>query len=145
MTPQLFDDLRRDEGLSLKAYRDPVDRWTIGYGHAEGVTEGERWTEYEAEETLHADVQNAIKRLDLALPWWRTINDVRQDALVEMAFNLGIGGLMGFHHALDYMVKGEWQQASAQLLLSKWAAQVGERAHRLAHMIRTGSRSAVVS
>ena len=140
MTPLLFADLERDEGLRLEAYQDTVGRWTIGYGHAEGVTPGEVWSQNEAQVTLNADVGRAVAQLDHALAWWRTLDDVRQDALAEMCFNMGIGTLCEFDHALKYLQSGDWANASAAFLLSKWAAQVGQRAQRLAFMVRYGAR-----
>ena len=141
MTPMLFDDLERDEGLRLSAYRDTVGRWTIGYGHAEGVVAGEVWSLQEAQTTLNEDVGRSVAGLDHALAWWRTLDDVRQDALVEMGFNMGVATLLTFTHALKYLESGDWANASAAFLLSKWAGQVGRRAQRLAFMVRHGARS----
>ena len=141
MTPLLFDDLERDEGLRLRAYQDTVGRWTIGYGHAAGVVAGEVWSRKEADMMLNADVERIVAQLDQALPWWRMLDDVRQDAIAEMGFNMGIGTLCNFAHALNYLQSGDWANASAALLLSKWAAQVGKRAQRLAFMVRNGARS----
>ncbi len=140
MTPMLFEDLERDEGLRLTSYQDTVGRWTIGYGHAQGVCEGERWTQSEAQVTLNADVARAVAQLDKALPWWRALDDVRQDAVCEMGFNMGVATLCEFVHALKYLQSGDHANASAAFLMSKWAAQVGKRAERIAFMIRTGAR-----
>ena len=139
MTPLLIDDLKRDEGLRLTAYEDTVGIWTVGYGHAH-VAPGTVWTEDQADGQLHIDIATAVASLDRALRWWRTLNDVRQDALCEMAFNMGTATLCEFHHALSALQIGDYDTASAQFLLSKWAAQVGMRATRLAAMIKTGAR-----
>jgi lysozyme len=140
MTPLLLDDLKRDEGLRLSAYRDTVGRWTIGYGHAEEVTEGDTWTLDRAVAALHLDVATAIAELDKAFPWWRTLDDVRQDVMAELCFNMGVGTLSTFHGSLGFIRAGQWPQACTGLLTSKWAGQVGRRAERLATMIRTGAR-----
>jgi lysozyme len=150
MTPQVFDDLMRDEGLRLTAYQDTRGNWTIGYGHTPAV-EGERWTVNEAIDTLHEDVAKAVRDLDAKLPWWRTLSDVRQDVMAELAFNMGVGvapcpehpegtGLQEFVNALHAMQTGNWSMASAGLLASRWASQVGARATRLAAMMKTGQR-----
>ena len=57
-----------------------------------------------------------------------------------MAVYMGTGALCEFHHALSAVQSGEFDTASAQFLLSKWAAQAGMRATRLAAMIKTGAR-----
>jgi lysozyme len=138
-TALLIDDVRRDEGLRLGAYRDSRGVWTIGYGHTPAV-EGAVWTVEAAAIQLEADVDTVLARLDRELSWWRALDDVRQDALANMAFNLGVGGLLAFHHMLDALHAGDWHTASAQMLLSDWAREVGDRAERLAFMIRTGTR-----
>lgn len=140
MTPMLFTDLERDEGLRLDAYKDTVGRWTIGYGHAEGVDPGARWSQGEAQTTLNADVDRCVAQLDRALPWWRGLDDVRQDAVAQMGFNMGVATLCEFVHALNYLRRGDYQNAAAGFLLSRWASQVGQRADRIAHLIRTGAR-----
>jgi len=139
-TPLLIDDLKRDEGLRLEAYQDTRGVWTIGYGHTPAV-EGAGWTPEAAAIQLQADLDVVLARLDRELSWWRTLDDVRQDALANMAFNLGVGGLLNFHHMLEALEARDWHTASAQMLLSEWAAEVEDRAERLAFMIRTGTRS----
>ena len=144
-TPFLVNDLMRDEGLRLAAYPDPLsggDPWTIGYGHAgPEVTAQTVWTQSQATDTLIEDIAIAQSELDEKLPWWRTLDDVRQDVLVEMAFNLGIDGLLGFHRTLAAVQAGQWAAASADMLLSAWASEVGARAARLAAAMRSGSRT----
>lgn len=58
--------------------------------------------------------------------------------LVNMAFNLGVSGLLGFHATLGWIKQGHYSSAAGEMLLSVWAAQVGDRAFRLARMMRTG-------
>ncbi len=138
-TPALIEDLKRDEGFSARAYQDTRGIWTIGYGHARAQP-GWVWTPAEAAAQLAEDVAGAEARLDRDLAWWRTLDEVRQDALADMAFNLGVNGVLEFRHFLAALEAGDWVHASAQMLLSDWAAEVGDRAMRLAHMIRTGER-----
>jgi len=140
-TPFLIDDLEGDEGLRLHAYQDTVGVWTIGWGHTgPEVKAGLTWTDQEAHAALLADIARAEQQLDARLPWWRRLDDVRQDVIVEMAFNLGVRGLLTFEHMLDAAHAGEWQRAGSLMLLSKWARQVGNRAMRLADMMERGSR-----
>jgi len=138
-TRLLIDDLKRDEGLRLEAYADTRGVWTIGYGHTPAV-DGAVWTVEAAQIQLRADLDVVLARLDRELSWWRALDDVRQDALANMAFNLGVGGLLAFHHMLEALEAHDWHTASAQMLLSEWAQEVEDRAERLAFMIRTGTR-----
>ena len=60
-----------------------------------------------------------------------------------MVFNMGAGspkggGLLSFVNTLSEIRRGEYAIAADMMLASKWAAQVGRRAVRLATMMRTG-------
>jgi len=124
---------RRDEGLRLTPYRDTGGVLTIGYGHTgRDVAAGQVWTQGEADDTLIEDIAIAQSELDEALPWWRTLDDARQDVLVEMCFNQGIGALLEFKRTLAAIRAGQWARASAGMLLSAWAEEVGGRAARRA-------------
>jgi lysozyme len=139
-TSLLIEDLKRDEGLRLQAYQDTRGVWTIGYGHTPAV-EGAVWTPEAAAIQLEADVDRTLAEMDRELSWWRGLDDIRQDAMANMAFNLGVGGLLTFHHMLEALEAHDWHTASAQMLLSRWAEEVEDRAARLAFMIRTGTRA----
>jgi lysozyme len=151
-TPFLAEDLRRDEGLKLEAYPDPVTRaepWTIGYGHTgAGVAEGLAWTLDQAESALSADIAHACRLCDALIPWWRTLDDARQDVLAQMMFNMGWRsrdgrhGLATFSRMLAAARTGDWRIAHDQMLASGWAGEVGDRARRLAQQMLNGARVA---
>lgn len=146
--PQLVADLKRDEGLRLEAYPDPISGghpWTIGYGHTgPEVKPGLRWTEAQAEAALIRDIEEHNAELLAALPWVADLDPVRQRVLFNMAFNLGVGqpggakGLLGFKNTLGMIERGEYERAAAGMLNSRWARQVKGRAVRLAEQMRTG-------
>ena len=150
-TPFLAQDLRRDEGLRLRAYPDPLsgaEPWTIGYGHTGAeVRQGLVWTPVQAETALIADIAHACERLDAHAPWWRELSPLRQDVLANLCFNMGwlnpagSHGLGTFHHTLDAIRAGHWQEAHDALLESAWAREVGHRARRLARQLLTGARA----
>lgn len=138
--------LQADEALRLKPYDDatgkelrPGDRLigklTIGIGR--NLTDN-GISGMEAIALCNNDVRTVIRELDKALPWWSKMSDGRQDALVNMAFNMGIPRLLGFKIALSLLEAGRWDAAAAEFLNSKWAGQVGDRAKRLADAIRKG-------
>ena len=128
-------ELTRDEGLRLKPYRDTVGKLTIGIGRNlddVGISQDE------AMHLLDNDIARTTAALDKAIPWWRSLNDVRQRVVVNMAFNLGVAGLLGFKNTLAAMQAGRYADAAGGMLASKWATQVGERAKRLAAMMAKG-------
>lgn len=147
--PQLIADLKRDEGLRLDAYPDPIskgDPWTIGYGHTgPEVHRGLTWTLEQAEAALRADVAKHNAELARHLPWVERLDPARRRVLQNMAFNLGIGtpggtkGLLGFKNTLGMIERGDYAAAADGMLRSLWAKQVGQRAVRLANTMRTGT------
>lgn len=136
--PELIAQLKIDEGLRLTAYKDTVGVWTVGYGHAH-VAPGTVWTREKAEQQLIEDVREHNAKLAKALPWIATLDPVRRRVLQNMAFNLGIAGLLGFKNTLEYVRTGQYEEAARGMLASKWARQVGNRAVRLAKQMRTGA------
>lgn len=134
---QLIEDLKRDEGLRLTAYRDTVGVWTVGYGHAH-VPPGTIWTRQKAEQVLREDALKHGRELEAKAPWIASLDPVRRRVLWNMAFNLGINGLLGFKNTLAMIQRGEYAKAAQGMLNSKWARQVGQRAQRLAKQMRDG-------
>lgn len=134
----LLDELVRDEGLVLHAYNDSLGYITIGVGRLIDQRMGGGITREEAYYLLKNDVAKVQKQLDQKLPWWRKLDDVRQRVLINMAFNLGINGLLGFKLTLRAVEEGQYELAAKYMLHSRWAIQVGDRATRLAAMMRTG-------
>ena len=122
-----------DEGLRLKPYRCTAGKLTIGVGRNlddRGITEPE------AMGLLDNDIRRVWGELMTTIPWAIRAPEVVQDVLVNMGFNLGLGGLLGFKRTLAHLEAGAYQQAADAMLDSRWAEQVGERAQRLARQIR---------
>lgn len=144
-TPFLAQDLRDDEGFRAEAYPDPVshaDPWTIGYGHTgPEVHEGLVWTLDEAESALSSDISRAERALDSEMSWWRSMCDARQDVWANMCFNMGVGKLSDFHQTIAALHARDYDTAANEMLDSQWAAQVHDRATRLAEQMRTGQRA----
>lgn len=136
-TDRLLTDIEEDEGCKLKAYKDSVGVWTIGYGHAY-VNPDTVWSQEQAYAALKVDVARIKTYLDRYLPWWRDLDDLRQDVLVNMAFNMGVTHLIQFHNTLAAIQQHDWQAAHDGMLASKWAKQVGLRAERLALQMLKG-------
>jgi lysozyme len=137
--PDLIASVKLGEGLQLKAYPDPVSGgspWTIGYGHtAPDIGPKICCTAARAETWLMSDLADAINALDARLSWWRELPIDGQRVLAEMAFNLGIGGLLGFHRFLTDLEARRFTAAAADMLQSLWAGQVKSRAQRLSDRI----------
>lgn len=131
-------ELRRDEALRLTAYLCSAGKLTIGYGHTDDVRAADTCTPEQAARWLDQDIGIAAAGLDRALPWWRGLSDARQRVLINMCFNLGLPRLLGFKRMLYALQIGDYPGAAAEALNSRWAEQVGDRAARIADMIRRG-------
>lgn len=134
----LMEDLVRDEGEVLHAYPDSETYLTIGVGRLVDPRRGGGISREESRYLLGHDIDSVEADLDRALPWWREMTEARQRALANMCFNLGLTRLLAFRVTLGHLQAGRYEYAAREALKSKWAKQVGERAERLAEMIRVG-------
>lgn len=131
----LIDQLKRDEGLRLDVYRDTEGLLTIGYGHCldrKGISKRV------AEAMLEDDIFDAKLITRVKFPWTETLDPVRRDAMVNLVFNMGGAGLATFKKFLAAMQVGDWMEAGRELMDSKYATQVGPRAHRMRKQIEVG-------
>lgn len=134
----LRKQLERDEGRVAWVYQDSNGYWTIGVGHLVDRRKGGAVPDCIIDALLDYDIAKHKQDLDAALPWAKTLDDARYAALINMTFNLGINGLLGFHHTLEAIRLGDFNGAANSMLNSKWADQVGPRALRLAQQMRSG-------
>jgi lysozyme len=128
----LREQLRRDEGVRYEPYVDSKGFATIGVGTKLPLTNEE------VNALMEIRLSHTDHELDLALPWARTLDASRRDALRNMAYNMGVPRLLGFKHTLAFLQAENWTQAAAEMLNSLWAKQVGDRATRLAKQVETG-------
>lgn len=127
-------DLKVDEGRRDRPYRDTVGKLTIGYGHnldAEGLCEAALVAQ------LEYDMTKASRHLDRFLPWWAEKPDNAKRVLLNMTFNMGIGTVLTFKRTLEHIRLGRYKDAADALLQSRYATQVGDRAKRLAALLRS--------
>jgi len=142
---KLEQQLAIDEGKKLTAYIDTVGVLTVGIGHnclvspVPGVLKaGDTITEETCSRLFREDIAESLKQLDRHLPWWKDLDDVRQNILANMVFNMGINTLLQFRNTLKFIEVGSYDMAADGMLQSLWARQVGDRAKRLAKQMRTG-------
>jgi lysozyme len=131
----MIRQLRLHEGERLKPYRCTAGKLTIGVGRN---LEDRGITAQESAYLLGNDIDSHWRELVKAAPWVERLDEVRQRVLLDMAFNLGITGLLGFKNTLATIKAGNFEKAGTMMLDSKWARQVGRRADRLATMMATG-------
>lgn len=128
----LRDQLRRDEGVKYEPYVDSLGFLTIGIGTRFPLTDVEV-------DMLYAHRLGQIAdELDRALPWVANLDEARCNALINMAYNMGVPRLLSFKKMLKAMELEQWSLAADEALHSNWYHQVGPRATRIAKQIDTG-------
>lgn len=132
---KLKAELSFDEGRKNRIYVDSVGKVSGGIGR--NLTD-KGFRDNEIDLMYQNDVAETEAWLDRNLPWWRSLDPVRQRVIMNMAFNMQ-GRLLTFVNTLAAMKRGDYAAAAAGMLDSKWATQVGARAKRLADMMRSGS------
>lgn len=127
----LKSQLIRDEGSVSHAYEDSLGFTTIGVGRLIDARRGGGLSDSEIGYLLSNDIEEKTAQVLAAFPWASKLSEPRFAVLVNMAFQLGIGGLLKFKRALGSIEDGQYKEASMEMLDSLWAQQTPERAKRL--------------
>ena len=133
----LLDMIKRHEGVRSKVYVCSGGYETIGVGRNISET-GLGLDNKEIEYLLSNDILRIRKELEDEYPWFARLDTVRQDALIDMSFNLGQTVLRKFKNALHAMSKKQYKQAADEFMDSRWSKQVGNRAVEVTNMIKYG-------
>ncbi|WAX22809.1 endolysin [Pseudomonas phage Amjad_SA] len=133
-----YDQLRRDEGERLTAYQDHLGYWTIGVGILIDARKGGGLLPEESAFIFNNRLRLLERELELRLPWVKKLDPARRGVLVNMAYQMGIAGLLGFKNTLALIERGEYAKAASEMLGSKWAQQTPSRANRLSVQMRSG-------
>lgn len=141
----------RDKNGRHVAYVCPAGALTIGFGHnldanpIPGIGKGSTISEEKAKAILSADVLTFERAVLKAFPWVSEMNLPREGALVNMAFNMGIGTVKTFSNMLNAMKRKNFDDAALYCIYRadgvtrhRWVDQVKGRAWELAAQIRTG-------
>ena len=133
------------EGFRQKAYDDKTGKTlrrtqtlqgklTIGVGRNlsdRGLTRAE------VSLLLDHDIARATKSAE-RYPWFEGLTVPRQAVVVSMIFNCGPAGWAGFTKTHAALAAARWEEAGVELLRSRYAEQVGDRALHLAEILRSG-------
>lgn len=137
---RLKEMLTRHEGRHAHVYPDSLGIMTIGIGrNVDKDNGGPGLSAEEIDFMLDNDIIRHHKELSGAFSWYCDLDEIRQEALIDMHLNLGHGRFCGFKKAIAALEVGDYQKAHDEMLDSKWAKQVGDRAEELAMMIWRGA------
>lgn len=132
------EELIKEEGLSLSTYDDGLGNFTIGVGHLLREP-SDPITLEQAGKLLNKDIMTAVEQCVKNIPCYGELDEVRQYVLISMMFNMGWNRLKTFKKFLLALDNKEFSVASEEMLDSRWAGQVKNRAKKLAKMMKTGS------
>lgn len=135
MRDELIASVKKHEGFRNRAYKDSVGVWTIGYGTNVEVLEVDQET---AEKWLIAHLERTEEELR-GVDGFLSCSPVRQDVLVEMAYQLGVAGCLKFVRMWEAIRAGDYNSACFEMLDSRWARQTPSRSRRLARRMKTNS------
>ena len=140
---ELSNQLFRHEGYRRFAYKCTANKLTIGIGRNIDQKGGTGISKDEAEYLLRNDIEEKTEKLAQRFPRLNKLDNVRQDVLINMVFNLGPNNQKTLKKTLEEVEKvldnkSEWKKVSEVMLSGAWAKQVKGRAKELANQMKTG-------
>jgi|TARA_R100001129_G_C5256371_1_gene229799 lysozyme len=134
---ELTEMLRKHEGVRDKVYLCSAGYETIGVGR--NISEdGLGLSDDEIDYLLNNDIKRVREELTEEYYWFAGLDEARQDAMIDISFNLGQTRLRGFVKSLEAMAREDFDTAADEFMDSKWSEQVGDRAVEVTEIIRTG-------
>ena len=131
-------DLERDEGRVPYAYTDSEGYWTCGVGFLIDRKKGGKIPDAVIDFWLDLLVNEVKAKLFALFPWFHTLNDARQNVIANMAYQLGIDGLLKFKRFLAACKEHDFETAADEILDSRAATQAPNRFKRHEAVMRAG-------
>ena len=130
----LIENIKESEGFVEHVYNDSLGIPTIGYGFA---IKDLILDEDIAEEILLRKVKALALRVQNKFDWFNTAPDIIKEVVIEMCYQLGLGGFSKFKKTISYLEKENYLEASKEMLDSKWAKQTPNRAKKLSKIVES--------
>ena len=135
---EMTEEIKADEGVVNEVYLDHLGLPTVGVGHLireddpeHGLDVGTQVGEERVAELFEADLYTCVAETKLLYPQFEELPAEAQKILCNMMFNMGRPRLSRFHKMKKAVDSSDWREAANQMLDSKWAKQVPNRANRL--------------
>jgi len=130
-----LDLIEKNEGYRQFTYDCSAGKKTIGIGFN---LDDVGLSLEESQVILGMRLNKIDSILDSSINIYHALNDERQAALCDMAYQMGVKGLLSFKRSIELLEKEEWNAAANEMLNSRWAKQTPNRAIRITNIIRTG-------
>jgi len=137
----LIEMLKRHEGSKINSrgrhilYKCSADKWTCGYGRN---AEENGFSEDEAELMLQNDIEQASKDAKSLFPDFDGFTTNRQNALIDMVFNLGINRFKLFKNTIRAIKRDDCTAAARLAKQSRWHNQFWIRAIEIENLLEKG-------
>jgi lysozyme len=150
---RLIKIIKRHEGYRHQPYKDHLGNWTVGSGHllhndklaphfpdckTVGALLDKLSDREQHDRWLLDDIEQAIVDARQWVQTFDSLSDARQEVLVEMCFQLGLGGVGKFVKTHGYIMEENFVAAANEMLDSRWAEQTPHRARELSDRMRDG-------
>ena len=136
----LMERIKKHEGFVPKIYKDSLGFATIGYGHLvlpeEQWEEGKEYSKEQLEHVFKTDFNNAVGQAT-GLMDGMDLDDKAREVIIEMVFQLGVGGVGKFKKMWEALRNKDYGEASFQMMDSRWAKQTPNRAESLSKVMRS--------
>lgn len=129
---KLLNEIKKHEGFSSTVYQCTEGYDTIGYGFAIKDLELE---EDIAELILMRKINNLQQKISLSFKWWLDSPEEVKNVVVNMCYQLGIRGFSKFKKTIYLLETEQYEEASVEMLDSKWAKQTPGRARELSERL----------
>ena len=124
----------KNEGFSIKPYKDQLGFFTIGFGHLILYNEkhliDNKITKAELEKIFTNDFNKALNDFNLALRHFPS-NIKEKELLIEMVFQIGVKGVLKFKNLLENMRKKNKHLVCFEMMNSLWYNQTPKRVKEL--------------
>ena len=136
----LKNRIKKHEGFRNTVYLDSLGKATIGYGHLltedDDFEEGIQYDKSILEDLFEKDFNKAAYNAEQLLEGI-DICDAAREIIVEMVFQLGIGGVSKFKKMFEALRKKDYNEAAKQMLDSQWRVQTPKRCEELSDLMRS--------
>ena len=133
MNKDLIDSIKKHEGYRSKVYKDSLGIDTIGYGFAIKDLELD---EDICDIILDRKIKELATRVNRTFSWYRYMPQTIRDVVMNMCYQLGVGGFSKFRKTISFLQNKQFHDASEEMLDSLWARQTPNRAKELSKIVK---------
>ena len=133
MNSKLVDSIKQHEGYVPTVYKDSLGIDTIGYGFAIKDLELDKDI---CDIILERKLKDLIVKIRSKFQWYSYMPLEIQDIITEMCYQLGVYGFSRFKKTIAYLQNKQWEEASVEMLDSRWAEQTPNRAKEMSNRVK---------